>query len=124
LAGGKPDPAMRSAWVEELKAAVAKDPTNMARREELGQAYLVKNQLTEAEAEFKRVLEVSPLSPTVNRFMGLIRLAQKKTDDAVSYLQTVLRVEPTHLEAYILLARYYESQGTPEKAIPEDDTVD
>src|SRR5207247_10142919 len=114
LAGGKPDPAMRSAWVEELKAAVAKDPTNMARREQLGEAYRVKNQLAEAEAEFKRVLEVPPLSPTVNRAMGLIRLAQKKPDEAVSYLHTVLRVEPTHVEANILPARYYESKGNPE----------
>ena len=28
LSGGKPDPAMLSAWIEELKAVVAKDPTN------------------------------------------------------------------------------------------------
>src|SRR5207249_8264975 len=38
--GGKPDPAMVSAWIEELKTALAKDPTNVARREDLGRAYL------------------------------------------------------------------------------------
>jgi Tfp pilus assembly protein PilF len=77
------EPALLSSWVEELKAVQAKDPTNMARREELGQAYLRKNQLAEAEAEFKRVLETSPLSPTANRAMALILIGQKKPDDAL-----------------------------------------
>ena len=115
--GGKPDPAVLTAWIEELKAAVAKDPTNIERREELGTAYAMKAQLAEAEAEFKRVLEVAPLSPKANRGMALMRFAQKKPDEAVPHLQTLLRVDPTNVEANLMLASYYESKGNRDQAI-------
>ena len=36
-------------------------------------------------------------------------LAQKKPDDAVTYLQTLLRVNPANSEANLLLASHYES---------------
>ena len=44
--------------------------------------------------------------------MGWIRIAQKKYEEAVSYLQTVLRVDPADGPANVLLANYYESKGT------------
>src|SRR5262245_50750629 len=72
LSSGKSDPALLASWIEDLKTGLAKNPTDVALREELGKAYLAKDQFAESEAEFKRVLEVSPLSPAANRGMGLI----------------------------------------------------
>jgi cytochrome c-type biogenesis protein CcmH/NrfG len=123
MAGAKPDPATVSSTIEELKAAVAKHQTNLARREQLGHTYLANKQLPEAEAEFKRVLESSPLSPTANRGMAHIRRAQGKADEAVPYLQTVLRVDPSDAQANLLLASHYETKGNRERAIPHVEAI-
>ena len=119
LASGKTlDPQLLSSWVEELKAVVAKDPTNTASREELAGAYLSRKQWAEAEAELKRVLEASPLSPGANRGMALVRLGQKKPDEALPYLLAVVKVEPANPQANLLLASYYETKGNREQAVP------
>ena len=119
LASGKtPDPQLLSSWVEELKAGVAKDPTNTASREELGAAYVSRKQWAEAEAEFKRVLEAAPLSPGANRGMGLVRLGQNKPDEALPYLQAAVKVEPENIQVNLLLASYYETKGNGEQAVP------
>jgi hypothetical protein len=81
--GGKRDPALFSAWTEELKTSLVKDPAKNALREDPTSSVSPERQPGDAEAEFGRVLEVTPLSPTADRFMAQIRVEQKKPDEAV-----------------------------------------
>ena len=55
--------------------------------------------------------------------MARIRFAQKKVDDAIPYLQAVLRVEPNDAQANMTLARYYESRGNRDRAITHVEAV-
>ena len=57
VSGQKPDPALLASYIEDLKAALSRDPANVALRNALVMAYLARNQREEGEAEARRILE-------------------------------------------------------------------
>jgi lipopolysaccharide biosynthesis regulator YciM len=50
--------------------------------------------------------------------MALLRLLEKKPDEAAEHFKAVLRAYPKHAEANLLLANHYESRGKPASRQP------
>ena len=59
LSGQKPSDEVRAGHIDDLKRALERDPQNISTRFALAQALLAARQLPQAEAELKRILEIS-----------------------------------------------------------------
>ena len=123
LSGGKPDPAVLAKHVEVARTQVHRDPRDVAARERLAQALLVNNQVKEAEAETKALLDMAPAHVGGNILMARLRFAQGRPDDAVTHLRAALRTNPNDLEANVTLARYLSRQNRREEARPLFETA-
>lgn len=118
LSGEKLDPEALKKRVESYRAALLRDPRNIAQREGLARALLAGGQDKEAEAELKTLLDQAPGHTGGNLLMAQLRFAQGRPDDAASHLRAVLRTNPNSLEANIILARYLYRQNRREEARP------
>jgi tetratricopeptide (TPR) repeat protein len=107
-----------TAQIADLKAALERDPSSVTTRSTLARAYMLKNQVPEAEAEYGKILAVVPTFAPANFGMALIRLRQKKIDEGADYLRKVLQAEPNHVQANVMFADYQESKGNSDAAIP------
>ncbi len=123
LSGGKPDPAVLAKHVEVARTQVNRDPRDVAARERLAQALLANNQVKEAEAETKALLDMAPAHVGGNLLMARLRFAQGRADDAVTHLRAALRTNPNDLEANVTLARYLYRQNRREEARPLFETA-
>ena len=111
LSGQRPDDELLASRTRDLKASLEKEPSNIGLRNALARAYAIKRQLKEAETEYTRILALAPGFPPANFAMALIRLGEKKPDEAAEHLRAVLRTNPAHTEANILLSQYYQAKG-------------
>jgi tetratricopeptide (TPR) repeat protein len=123
LSTDKPDPALATARIQELTAAVGREPANAALRDALAQAYLFSGRYAEAEAEYRRILDGAPAFVSANRGMAVLRFRQNRPDEAVGFLQAVLRVDPADVAANMGLADHHEARGQTERAIAHLEAV-
>ncbi len=123
LTGDKPDAAELKAQVTGLKAAVAKDPGNVALRDSLARALMRSGDVAAAQSELKALLDRAPGDPESNMLMAQILARQNKPDEAAGHLRAALRGNPSHVEANLGLARYLDSKGRREEAIPLFETA-
>ena len=86
----------KSASVEELYTARM-----------LGIGYLQRNQLAEAEAEFKKLTELAPDDPVGYANLGLTYLQGARYSDAEKQLERARELDPTNVEVGLALARVY-----------------
>ena len=82
----------------------------------LGQGYLQRNQLTEAEAEFKKLTELAPDDPLGFASLGLTYLQAGRFADAETQLDRARKLDPTSTEIGLALAKLYALTGRSEKA--------
>jgi len=118
ISGEKLNPEVVKKRVEGYRAALQRDPRNIALREGLARALLVQGQMKEAEVELKALLDMAPGHIGGNLLMSQIRFAQRQPDDAATHLRAVLRANPDNLEANVRLARYLHRQNRREEARP------
>jgi tetratricopeptide (TPR) repeat protein len=95
--------------LSELETAVAKDPRNVSLGYALGRAYFVAKRMSEAEREFRRILTINASFAPANLGLALIRAQEGSAHEAADYLKAVVRSEPDHIQANLLLARYYDA---------------
>ncbi|HEX8618708.1 MAG TPA: tetratricopeptide repeat protein, partial [Thermoanaerobaculia bacterium] len=87
--GQRPDPA-----VQQLEAAVQKDPENLELRNDLAQAYLQRENLMGVFEQTKFVLAKSPNDSRALTLQALVRMAMGDADDATRMLQRATQLDP------------------------------
>ena len=112
-------PAMAQGSVDVLKAAVAKDPTNVATRSALASAYLAARQPASAEAEYREILKANPAFVPAHLGLAMLRTMDGHGDQALEHLNAIVRVNPGHVRARLMLADYFERQRNPELAVQQ-----
>ncbi len=74
----------------------------------LGLAYLEKNKLNEAGAEFHKLIDLAPDNPMGYANLGLVYLRQGEYDEAVEQLQEAIILDPENADIHLLLAKVHE----------------
>lgn len=98
-ASPRSDPAL-----QELEAAVAKDPNNLPARDELARAYLDRENLMAVFDQTKFVLERAPDDARALTYQALVRIAMGQVDNAEGMLTHAIKSDPKILDAYVGLA--------------------
>jgi cytochrome c-type biogenesis protein CcmH/NrfG len=86
---------------------VTEDPQDFQAWSELGTAYLVQNNLAEAEKAYVKATEARPTSFRVQMNLGKLRFKQKNYEGAITPLEQAVTVLPTSAEANYLLGKAY-----------------
>ncbi|HXL86893.1 MAG TPA: tetratricopeptide repeat protein, partial [Gemmatimonadaceae bacterium] len=79
----------------------------------LGTSYLQRNQLPEAEAEFKKLTKLAPDDPLGYASLGLTYLQAGKYAEAEKELNRARELDPASSEVGLALARLYALTGRP-----------
>src|SRR5688500_6656884 len=82
----------------------------------LGVSYLQRNQLPEAEAEFKKLTELAPDDPLGYANLGLTYLQAGRYAEAEKQLHRARELDPASTEVGLALARLYSLTGRPADA--------
>ena len=82
----------------------------------LGLNYLQRNQLPEAESQFKKLIELAPEDPVGYADLGLTYLQAGRYADAEKQLRRAQELDPTTTEIGLALARLYSLTGRPTDA--------
>src|SRR5215213_7035755 len=93
--------------IEYLKQIVTIDPLDFTALAKLGVLYLQKKMLTEAEAAFKKSLELKAEYTPALIQIGLIRVYQNQFEAATEIFLKVTTLEPTSPIAFRLLGEAY-----------------
>ncbi|HYO74853.1 MAG TPA: tetratricopeptide repeat protein, partial [Thermoanaerobaculia bacterium] len=101
-APGQPDAAM-----QQLEAAVQKDPNNLALRNDVAQAYLERENLMAVFQHTQFVLEKSPDDSRALTYQSFVRMAMGDSDGATKMLQRATTVNPQNLDGWVALAWIY-----------------
>lgn len=114
-AAPKSDPAL-----QEMEAAVAKDPNNLPRRDELARAYLDRENLMAVFDQTQFVLQRTPDDPRALTYQALVRIAMGQVDNSETMFARAIKADPKFLDAYVGLAW---AQITAGKAALAEQTV-
>jgi tetratricopeptide (TPR) repeat protein len=106
--------------VARARKALQENPNDPAPHYTLGQAYLLQNNLTAAEAEFRIILKLSPSSAGAYYELARINATRGKHEAAIEEFNQAVKLNPHFPEAQYALARLYEKLGKPEKAAIHD----
>lgn len=100
--------------IQHLKEIVAVDSADFIAWAKLGVLYVEKNSLTEAEAAFRKSLELRIDYTPAWIHVGKMRVAQKQYEAAIEIFKHVTSLEPTSARAFQLLGEAYlqARQGT------------
>ena len=119
-------PSSRRAWIFLLGAALIASAAacrpKPASVEELyttrvlGLSYLQRNQLPEAESEFKKLTKLAPDDPLGYASLGLTYLQAGRYAEAEKQLRRARELDPASTEVGLALARLYSLTGRPSDA--------
>ena len=98
-AAPKSDPAL-----QELEAAVAKDPNNLPMRDDLARAYLDRENLMAVFDQTQFVLQRTPDDPKALTYQALVRIAMGQVDNSETMFARAIKADPRFLDAYVGLA--------------------
>jgi len=79
--------------------------------------------MSEAESEFKAIINENRDAYIAHFFLGLIYASEGKIEEATAEYKAVLRIVPGHALAKLSLAGIYEQSGREEDAITEYQAV-
>src|SRR5687767_10280855 len=85
----------------------------------LGLSYLQRNQLPEAEAEFRKLTDLAPDDPLGYADLGLTYLQAARYEDAEEQLRRARELDPGSMEVRLALARLYSLTNRPADARAE-----
>src|SRR5713101_7254844 len=103
--------------VSEYQAAIKAAPQQPGLHEELGTEYWKMNKIEEAEAEFKRELEIDPHSMLATYKLGSLLVEGAKPEEGEPLIEAALRQDPNLKEAYYYLARAHMQLGNDTEAL-------
>ncbi len=81
-------------------------------------AYMAKDQQSDARKEYEEALRLSPILPTVAFRVGYIHFSNGDYDKAEAYFRRELRVNPSYSDANLFLGETLRQLGRVEAAIP------
>jgi TolB-like protein/class 3 adenylate cyclase/Flp pilus assembly protein TadD len=103
----------------EFQTALAMQP-ELAGTHGLNGWYLVGiGRVDEGLAELRRAVELDPLSPEMNTFLGMNLYLARRYDEAIKQLRTTISTDPDYWYAHIWLGRAYARTGRCSEAIAE-----
>lgn len=110
-----PTPAqegMRSRWEQVLRA-----PRQALGWTELGVALYERENLSQAEKNLRKALELDPASTRASYYLALVYLKEEKYDQAVEILSEIIRRDAGNPMAFMQLAHAYVGKGEYQKAL-------
>jgi TPR repeat protein len=105
--------------VDELRAALALDPSAAAARSTLAAALLARRDWGAARAELEELARRHPDDPQAHYGLGLVRYAQRDLGGAAEAYRKVLELTPNHQDARYNLALVLKLAGREDEATPE-----
>jgi len=93
------DPAL-----QQIEAAVAKSPDDLAMRNQLAKAYLERENLMGVFDQTKYILARTPDDARALTYQALVRMSMGQRDPAAEMLQHAIKSDPQLLDAYVALA--------------------
>ena len=118
----QPQQAATDPMVQQMEAAVQKDPNNDQLRLDLAQMYLERDNLMGVFEQTKVVLDRDPNNARALTFGALVRMAMGESDAAAQMLQQATRVDRNSVDSWVALAWVYaqsERMKDAEGAIAE-----
>jgi len=103
--------------LELAQLAVGRYPDSSQMRQLLGVVLFKKGANGEADAAFRRAIELDPSVPENYYNLALVNLSEKQYARAVPALEAYLRLEPLNAQAHLLLGRAYHNLNQTEPAI-------
>ncbi len=100
-----------------LRQIVTQDRSDFQAWSELGTAYLVQNNLTEAESAYLTATEIRPAYFRALLNLGKVRLLKKDFDGALAVLTQAVNVKPTSAEANYYTGEAYLQLKKGSKAV-------
>jgi tetratricopeptide (TPR) repeat protein len=94
-------PALDQARVQELQAAIEKDPRNADNHAQLGNAYFDAEQWPSAIASYEQSLKLDPNNPDVSTDLGVSYFYTNRTDDALAQFERSLKISPNHTKTLL-----------------------
>ena len=85
----------------------------------LGLAYLEENKLEEARLEFLKVVDLDPDEVLGYANLGIVYLRMGEYSEAEKWLQKALKLDREDVDVRLILAKMYEMNDQPGKAIEE-----
>lgn len=102
----QPDPAL-----QQLEAAVQRDPNNLQLRNDLAQAYLERDNMMAVFEQTNFVLQKAPDDSRALTFQALVRMAMGEAAEATRMLQRAAQVDPQNLDSWVALAWVHAQNG-------------
>jgi len=103
----------------DLKKAVELNPQAMIAQLALGNYYVERNRLPEAEQQFRHAIQVDPRNADARSALARLFLLQGRKAEAVEFLRQVKRDLPDDPNAYPMLGDFYFAIGDLDKATEE-----
>jgi len=120
ITGGEPSAQMQTQRpdpvVQQLEAAVQRDPENLALRNDLAQAYLERDNLMAVFEQTKLVLAKAPSDSRALTYQGLVRVAMGETELAGQMLEQATKSDPKNLDGWVARAWLYAQGDDMKKA--------
>ncbi len=85
----------------------------------LGLAYLEDNKLPEAEAEFKKLIDLDPKESMGYANLGVVYLRMGKMEEAEKQIQQGLDLDPDNADIMLILATVYDMSNREDDAVSE-----
>jgi tetratricopeptide (TPR) repeat protein len=119
--------------IDRIRGRLEKDPLNSDLFQQLGKAYLKSGALDEAEAAYRRSLELMPEDPWTHLYLGNLHYARQQYEQALSEFVLGRNLAPDLGISYVCIADAYACLGRSvmagkyyRKAVsvdPHDETV-
>ncbi len=84
---------------------------------------IVSGRIEEAVLQLKQAVELDPLSPSYNLFLGALLLFSRRYDLAVEQFKKTIELDPNIIRPHELLAWAYSHQGNYEAAMAECEVI-
>ncbi len=84
---------------------------------------VVSGRIEEAVLQLKQAVELDPLSPSYNLFLGALLLFSRRYDLAVEQFKKTIELDPNIIRPHELLAMTYSHQGNYEAAMAECEVI-
>ncbi|MBN3791789.1 tetratricopeptide repeat protein, partial [Burkholderia sp. Ac-20353] len=122
-------PAERAAGITSFEKYVQQNPKSRDARLALSQLYLADERLDDAQKQFETMRKLDAKDPTPLMALALIKIQQKKLDDATGYLKQYVHLGDKQPDldvgqGYIYLAQIAIDQGNDAQASQWLDKVD
>lgn len=98
----------------ELAAVIAREPNSQSAHQGLRSALVAQGRVAEALVQSRKAVELDPLSPLANTYLGVDLAATGHTPEAMQALRTAIEVGPSFSAAFMTLGTLQLQSGHPE----------